>query len=211
MQARQTSHRCNELDGLSCEGKSLKTVCGEGAGLPATSIARSTHTTSPQPKAGFTPGWQTTHTHTHTRGYRPLKHMAVLPSPPHRALRHRLPAQHAPHFPKRAACPAEKPLGALAPSTHNLSPLRLVCHRREAAPTPVKPHGSCWGVPTGAEPQGQRPGGFREQPPALLCLLSRAQLPRRRRSVQGGCRTPPRRFPRGFLASRQKPASPQPD
>jgi len=38
--ARQTPHQWNELDGLSCTGKSLKTVCGEGAGLPAMSIAR---------------------------------------------------------------------------------------------------------------------------------------------------------------------------
>lgn len=35
-----TEHQGHELAGLSCKGKSLNTVHGEGAGLPATSIAR---------------------------------------------------------------------------------------------------------------------------------------------------------------------------
>lgn len=35
-----TEHQWHELAGLSCKGKTLKTVYGEGAGLPATSIAR---------------------------------------------------------------------------------------------------------------------------------------------------------------------------
>lgn len=50
-----------------------------------------------------------------------------------------------------------------SPHTQPATPVPHLPHR-EAAPTPVKPPGSCWKVPTGAELQGQRPRGVWRNP-----------------------------------------------